>query len=118
MTATIEELKLIAQAERLKVKALGAYIIDPGEDDGDCEDENERTLSPAGRRMARKRRRERNARLFWELRLKTGTTNLQLIKDCLAKAPKIVEDQRIKTIKRLAGFARAYPERAEQVKGE
>jgi hypothetical protein len=99
---TLEELKAIAELEMRKVKMLGAYIIEPAE--GDDDDENER-----------KRKRERMARLFWDFRLKTGTANMQLINDALANAPRIVESERIKAIKRLAGFAQAYPERAEEI---
>jgi len=109
----IEQLKAIAELERLKVKAIGSYIVEPNEDD--AEDEEERDLSPAGIRMVRKRKRERNARLFWELRLKTGTSYWPLIEDASKHAPAIIEAQRVATIDKMKGWARAYPERCEAI---
>ena len=111
--STMELLKAQAALERAKVEAQGPAIWIDDQAEPQASSIKHPALTDSGRRMQRKRRREANARLFWKLRLKTGTDNLELIADALANAPAIVEDQRKIIIAELSDFAAAYPRRAE-----
>lgn len=68
-------------------------------------------LTPSGIRMRRKRRREKNARIYWRFRLRTGAVRTELIQDALEHAPEIVEQARLRTMRDMRAYARLYPER-------
>lgn len=104
----IEHLRSRAAYERSKISKQPVWV-DSGRDEP--EEQHQAVITMAGKRMRRKRKRDRNARRFWEIRLRTGAEYFPLINDALENAPAIVETARAETVARLHHFAKVYPER-------
>jgi len=116
--AKMVHLKAVAELEKAKATAL-EYIVEI--ENPEDEIEEERKITAAGKRMRVKSRRDKRAAMYWSFRLKTGIDNRSLIEDGLEHAPNGVEKARVAAVKKLRGFADAYPERAASLcvtKGE